>query len=175
MKSNYKWVLIVTGLAFLLSMMMSFLVTMALKNVTLTISILITFLFIFLGIIFDIIGVAVTSSSDVPFHSMSARKVKTGIVGVKLIKNASKVSSICCDVVGDICGIITGVTGVTIVSILINKININPIYISLCVTALISALTIGGKALGKNVAINKSVEVVTIVAKLLTIFVKNKK
>ena len=103
---------------------------------------------------------------------MSARRVRGGKIGVKLIKNASKVSSICCDVVGDICGIISGSAGVTIVALIIKITNINELLISLLVTALISSLTIGGKAIGKNVAINKSTEVVTIVAKILSIFSK---
>ena len=172
MKSNYKWVLIVTLLAFGLSVVMSLLVTTLLKNVTLGISIIVTFLFIILGILFDIIGVSVTSGDEVAFHSMSARRVRGGKIGVKLIRNASKVSSICCDVVGDICGIISGTAGVTIVTIISNKTNWNILIISLTVTALISSLTIGGKALGKNLAINKSKEVVTIVAKILSIFTK---
>lgn len=172
MKSNYRWVLIVTILAFILSLIMSFVVTTVLESVTLSVSIVVTFLFILLGIIFDIIGVAVTSSDGVAFHSMSARRVRGGKTGVMLIKNASKVSSICCDVVGDICGIITGVTGVTIVGILIQKTSINPIYISLIVTSLISALTIGGKALGKNLAISRNTEVIKVVAKILAIFEK---
>ena len=172
MKSNYKWVLMVTLLAFIISIILSFLVGVILENVTLTISILITFLFIILGIIFDIIGVAVTSASDVPFHSMSARRVKEGKTGVMLIRNASKVASICCDVVGDICGIISGASGVTIISLITIITKGNPLLISLVVTSLISSLTIGGKALGKNIAINKSTEVVTFVFKLLSIFNK---
>ena len=172
MKSNYKWVLIVTFLAFIISIILSFLVGIVLENVTFTVSILITFLFIILGIVFDIIGVAVTSASEVPFHSMSARRVKAGRSGVMLIKNATKTSSICCDVVGDICGIISGASGVTIISLIINSTKSNPIFISLVVTSLISSLTIGGKALGKNIAINKSIEVVTIVAKIVSIFNK---
>ena len=40
----------------------------------------------------DIVGVAVTSGDAVAFHSMSARKVKGGKIGVKLMKNTSKVS-----------------------------------------------------------------------------------
>ena len=171
-KSNYRWVLIVTLLAFLLSILMSLVVTSILKNVTLTVSIIVTFLFVLLGIIFDIIGVAVTSGDEVAFHSMSARRVRGGKIGVKLIKNASKVSSICCDVVGDICGIISGSAGVTIVTLLTKTTNWNILIISLIVTALISSLTIGGKALGKNLAISKSTEVVTVVAKLLSVFSK---
>ena len=173
MKSNYRWALIVTIIAFILSLLLSFVVNMILDNVTLTISILVTFLFIIIGIVFDIIGVSVTSSDDVAFHSMSARRVRGGRMGVKLIKNASKVSSICCDVVGDICGIISGAAGVTIVGIIISESTYNPLLVSLIVTSLISALTIGGKALGKNVAINKATDVVTIVAKTLSIFSKN--
>ena len=171
-KSNNKWILIVTLLAFGLSLMMSFVAGIILKNVTLIVSIIVTFLFILFGIIFDIIGVAVTSGDEIAFHSMSARRVRGGKMGVMLVKNASKVSSICCDVVGDICGIISGSAGVTIVALIIKNTNINELLISLIVTALISALTIGGKAIGKNIAINKSTEVITIVAKILSIFSK---
>ena len=171
-KSNNRWVIIVTLLAFGLSLIMSFVAGIILKNVTLVVSILVTFLFVLLGIIFDIIGVAVTSGDEVAFHSMSARRVRGGKTGVMLVKNASKVSSICCDVVGDICGIISGSAGVTIVALIIKMTNINELLISLIVTALISALTIGGKAIGKSMAINKSTEVITIVAKILSLFSK---
>ena len=172
MKSNNKWILVVTLLAFGLSLIMSFVAGIILKNVTLIVSILVTFLFVLLGIVFDIIGVAVTSGDEVAFHSMSARRVRGGKVGVMLVKNASKVSSICCDVVGDICGIISGSAGVTIVALIIKMTNINELLISLIVTALISALTIGGKAMGKSIAINKSTEVITIVATILSLFSK---
>lgn len=172
MKSKYKWVLIVTILAFVISLVMSLIVTSILENVTLTVSIIVTFLFIILGIVFDIIGVAATSGDEVVFHSMSARRVRGGKMGVKLIKNAPKVSSVCCDVVGDICGIISGTAGVTIVTLLAKKTSWNSLIISLIVTSLISSLTIGGKALGKNIAIKKSSTVITVVAKLLSIFTK---
>jgi len=171
-KSNYRWALIVTILAFLISFAMSFVSIIILENVTLLISILVTFIFILIGIIFDIIGVAVTSGDEVAFHSMSSRRVRGGRIGVKLMKNASKVSSFCCDVIGDICGIISGSAGVTIVALLIKLTAINELIISLIVPSLISALTIGGKALGKNFAMKKSTEVVSVVAKTLSIFSK---
>ena len=172
MKGKNRWVLIVTLLAFGLSLVMSFFAEIVLKNVTLAISLIVTFLFIILGIVFDIIGVAVTSGNETVFHSMAARRVRGGRIGVKLIKNASKVSSICCDVVGDICGIISGSAGVTIITLIIKMTNINPLIVTLLVTALISSLTIGDKALGKGLAINKSDEVITAVAKFLAIFSK---
>ena len=171
-KTDFKWVLIVTILAFIISIIMTLFATLTLENVSLLVAILITFLFILLGIIFDIIGVAVTSGDAVAFHSMSSRKVKGGKIGVKLMKNTSKVSSVCCDVIGDVCGIVSGTSGVVIVSLIIGLTNINELFVSLLVTGLISALTIGGKALGKGFAVNKSKEIVTVVSKILAFFQK---
>lgn len=169
-KTDFKWVFIVTILAFVISIFMTLFSTVALENVSLFIAILITFLFILLGIVFDIIGVAVTSGDEVAFHSMSSRKVKGGKIGVKLLKNTDKVSSVCCDVVGDVCGIVSGTSGVVIVSLIIKLTDVNELFVSLLVTGIISALTIGGKALGKRIAISKSKEIVTVVSKILSIF-----
>lgn len=171
-KTDFKWILVVTILAFVISVIMTFFSTITLENVNLLVAILITFLFIILGIVFDIIGVAVTSGDEVAFHSMSARKVKGGKIGVKLMKNTDKVASICCDVVGDVCGIISGTSGVVIVSLIIKLTDVNELLVSLLVTGLISALTIGGKALGKGFAVNKSKDIVTVVSKILAIFSK---
>lgn len=173
-KTDFKWVFIVTILAFFISIVMTLFSKITLQNVSLVIAILITLLFIILGIIFDIIGVAVTSGDEVAFHSMSARKVKGGKIGVKLIKNTDKVSSVCCDVIGDVCGIISGTSGVVITALIIKLTDVNELLISLIVTGVISALTIGGKALGKRVAISKSKEIVTIVSKILSVFHINK-
>ena len=169
-KTDFKWVFIVTILAFIISILMTLFSKIALESVGLLIAILITLFFILLGIVFDIIGVAVTSGDEVAFHSMSARKVKGGKIGVKLLKNTDKVSSVCCDVIGDVCGIVSGTSGVVIVSLIIKLTDMNELLISLLVTGVISALTIGGKALGKGFAINKSKEIVTIVSKILAVF-----
>lgn len=169
-KTDFKWVFIVTILAFVISIIMTLFSTVMLENVSLLVAILITFLFILLGIVFDIIGVAVTSGDAVAFHSMSSRKVKGGKIGVKLMKNTDKVSSLCCDVVGDVCGIVSGTSGVVIVSLIIKLTDTNELLVSLLVTGLISALTIGGKALGKGFAVSKSKEIVTVVSKILSVF-----
>lgn len=173
MKKSNSWIIIVTSIAFVLSILMSLITTVILKNVGIIIAIVVTFLFILFGIIFDIIGVSITCANKEVFHSMAARKVRGGKVGVKLIKNASKVSSICCDVVGDICGIISGSAGVVLITLIIKMTNYNDLLVTLIITALISSLTIGGKAIGKGLAINKCDQVITIVSKILSIFVKN--
>ena len=69
---------------------------------------LILLLIVLIGIIFDIIGVAVTSADEKPFHSMASRKVPGAMESIRLLRNAERVSSICNDVVGDICGVVSG-------------------------------------------------------------------
>ncbi len=167
---NWKWIITIFCLAFLLSFLLSFVSETTIKKATLPLSILITLFFIFLGILFDVIGVSVTASDEKIFHSMSSRKVKGAKVAVLFKKNADKVSSFCCDVIGDVCGIVSGASGVTITALLIQNFGFNLLLTTLVVTGIISALTIGGKALGKSFAINKSNIILYQFAKFVSIF-----
>lgn len=155
-KVNVKWIIQIAIASFCISLFMTFLSETTLNHVNLWISILITLVFILIGILFDMIGVAVTSSDEKVFHSMNSRKVKGANIAVKFKKNAEKVSSFCCDVIGDICGIISGSSGVVIATSIIQITKINPLLITLFTTAMIASLTITGKAIGKSFAINKS-------------------
>ena len=137
--------------------------------------IILCIIFIGIGIIFDIIGTAVLTANEASFHAKSSKKIKGSKEAVKLIKNSSTIASICNDVIGDICGIISGSAGVTITSSLSNKLNINPLYIGLIITAITASLTIGGKAFFKSIAIKNSNKIVHATAKVLSIFEKKKK
>lgn len=173
--NNSKWIIKITLLAFIISFIFSFISEIALNNTSVIIGIIILFTFILLGVIFDMIGVAVTASDEKPIHSMNARKVRGADVATIFKKNADKVSSFCNDVVGDICGIISGSAGVVIAASLTKIIKIEPLYISLIVTAIIAALTIGGKALGKGVAIKNSNDILFAFSKLVSFFYRPKK
>jgi CBS domain containing-hemolysin-like protein len=127
-------------------------------------------LFILLGILFDVIGVAVTAADPKPFHSMASHRERGAREALYLIRNAEKVSSFCNDVVGDICGIVSGSTAAVIVTRLQSSFSTRSILVSIAVTALISGLTIGGKAIGKKLALEKSTAVVYSAAKLLYVF-----
>lgn len=168
--TNYKWVLEITLLAFIISVLFSFLSETLIPKVNVVISILILIIFILIGIIFDMIGVAVQSSNEAPFHSMNSRKVKGADVAVKLKKSSDKTSTFCNDVIGDICGIVSGTTGSIIALRLAPKFDVNQIVIVLIVTGIISALTIGGKALGKTIAVNRSNYILYDFSKVLSKF-----
>ena len=170
---DYGWIIKIAILSFIISISFSFVSETAIPNVNIIIGIMIAVIFIFIGIIFDMIGVAVTASDEAEFHSMASQKVKGAKMAIKLKKNASKVSSFCNDVVGDICGIISGSTG-AVVSIKIAQIsNLNPLLITLVTMGIISMLTISGKALFKGYAIKKSNRIIFRFAKILNIFSKD--
>ena len=126
---------------------------------------------IFVGIIFDVVGVAVTSADEKPFHSMAARKVPGAQDAIKLLRNAEKVSSICNDVVGDICGVVSGSASATIAAQILTKTQFSwPQVVTLLMSALVAGSTVGGKAIGKSFAVNSSTTIVSSVGRLLYTF-----
>lgn len=167
---NTAWVSLITVISFALSVVMSYISNEALASAGTILSFAVLLLFIALGIVFDMIGVASTSATEKEFHSMAAHRVRGAREAVWMVRNAEKVSSICNDVVGDICGIVSGTTAAVIVTQLQRSLNTRTVLLSVGVTALISGLTIGGKALGKTFAIRKSTQVVFLAGRFLHLF-----
>ena len=123
---------------------------------------------ILIGIIFDIIGMAVATADEKPFHSMAARKVPGALASIKLLRNAERVSSICNDVVGDICGVVSGSASATIAAQILSNMEFGwPQIISLAMSALCAGLTVGGKAIGKTFAVNSATTIVHTVGKII--------
>ena len=168
--SQYRWAITVFLLAVALSAALSLASESMLDGAGVAVALLILALFIGLGILFDILGVAVTAADARPFHSMAAHKEPGAREALRLLRNASHVSSVCNDVVGDICGIVSGTTDAIIVVRLQNALSVKSVLISVAVTALISGLTIGGKALGKTFAMKQSTKVVYWTGRFLHLF-----
>lgn len=166
----YRWAFTVFLMAVSISAALSLASQSMLSGAGVAVALLILALFIGLGIVFDIVGVAVTAADPKPFHSMASHKEKGAKEALGLLKNASHVSSVCNDVVGDICGIVSGATGAVIVTQLQRALSTQNVLISVAVTALVSGLTIGGKALGKPFAMKQSTRVVYWAGRFLHIF-----
>ncbi len=167
MTKNTKWIITITILAFLITVVFSLASSALLQNVGIIIGVIIILLFILLGVIFDIIGVAVASSNHEPFHAMAAKKIRGAVTAKKMLENSAKVSSFCNDVIGDICNIISGSAGLVVATSISRKLNINLTITTLIITSLIAALTIGGKAMGKGLAVSKSEYIVAKITKML--------
>ena len=129
---------------------------------------LILLVIVLVNILFDVIGVAVTSADETPFHSMAARKVPGAQDAIRLLRNAERVSSICNDVVGDICGVVSGSASATISVQLLTHFEFSwPTVVSLLMSALVAGLTVGGKAIGKTFAVNSSTSIVHFTGKTI--------
>ena len=168
--SQYKWVLTVFVTAVVLSAVLSLVSESILDSTDIAVAVLTLTLFIGLGIVFDVIGVAATAADPKPFHSMAAHRERGAKEALFLLRNASRVSSVCNDVVGDICGIVSGATGAVIVVQLQQVLHLQRVLVSVVVTALISGLTIGGKALSKTFAMRQSTRVVYWAGRFLHLF-----
>lgn len=170
---DYKWIFKIAIISFIISVVFSLISETSIPNVSVLVGILLTLIFIGIGILFDMVGVAVTVADESKFHSMASQKVKGSKMAIRLTRNADKVSSFCNDVVGDIAGIISGSTGAVISIKMSNLFNLNSLLITLLVMGIISTLTISGKAIGKGIAISKADKILFKFAKLLNIFVRS--
>ena len=171
-KHNY-WPLIITIITFVLSLTFSFVSELVTTGTGIAVSVILLLVLIMISIIFDGIGVSVTSCDLAPLNSMAARKVPHAKVAIMLVKNAGKVNNICADVIGDICGIVSGACGAAlVVSIMAQAESINEFVLSIFLSAFIAALTVGGKAFEKTIAIKKSQQIVMMAARVIGIFYK---
>ena len=166
-KTSYKWVITIVIWTFVISAMMQMIQAGLMSKVNLVIAFIMLFSFVLLGILFDIIGVASTSASEVPFHSLSSRKIRGAKEAVRLIRSADKVSNFCNDVIGDISGIISGSASSAIV-IMLAKDGGDTFILSIILAALVAAITVGGKAIGKSLAISKSNSIIFTVGKFIS-------
>ena len=170
-KSGIWYVLGITLLTFILAVTMQFLCDVVLDKLYIVYGFFILLAVILIGIIFDILGVATTSVSEISFHAMASDKVKGAKESIVLIKNAEKVSNICNDVVGDVCGIISGsISTFLVASLNLENFGSQSIIVSLCIMGSVSALTVGGKAFGKFIAIANNRKIVFFAGKLISIF-----
>ena len=101
-RSNY-WVFTVAITTFLLSLFFSYISNTAISNLTIIPGLIVLIAVVLLGILFDLIGVAVTIAREEEFHARASKKIRGAKTAIKLIKNSPKVSNFCADVVGDIC------------------------------------------------------------------------
>ena len=165
-----NWNLIVFILSFTLSLIFSFLTNKLSNNASNIIMILLILLVISIGIVFDMLGVAVLTAKESTFHAKSSKKIKGAKRATKLIRKNVRVASFCNDIIGDVCGIVSGGLGAVLAISMSKYIDIT--ISSIITSAIISALTVTGKAIFKTVAVKKADNILFIASKLMSIFDK---
>ena len=156
-----RWVVTIFIVTIFISGTISLVSEEIMADSSIPIAFLILLAIVLIGILFDVVGVAVTSADEAPFHAMAARKVHGAKESIRLLREAEKVSSICNDVVGDICGVVSGSASATIAAQLLQNFELSwPRLVGLAMSALVAGLTVGGKAIGKTFAVNSSTKIV---------------
>jgi len=176
-KSNAGiWALKITLITLILSGLFSLIANITMSNSNLMIAIFIVLFLIIISILFDGIAVACTACEIAPLIAMSARKVKGSRTAVYLVKNAGVVNNICSDVIGDIIGIVTGAASVMIAGqIFALTQSLEIFWLTIIISSIVAAITVGSKAFIKAIAIKHSKEFVMSTAKVISIFVPEKK
>lgn len=169
-----RWFIIVCILTFILSLSFSYVSSIAVNGLNIILALVILLGVIFIGIIFDIIGVAVTVGEEHDFHAKATKKAKGSKTALKLIKQSAKVANVCADVIGDICGVLSGAISATIAMKIMNQFNIG-FDLQFIISALVASLTVGGKAIGKTIAQEHSTTIIYFVSRILSIFQRDKK
>ncbi len=175
-RSQRRWIIGVSVGSFLSTVFVSFISDKLLSDANLLISLILLLVIILLGILFDIIGIAITSVDVNPFNAMAAKKIKGAKTAVNLIKNASRVSNLCNDVIGDICGVVSGTISVSIAAQLTAYFSLlDSVIAGLICSGAVACLTVGGKAFGKEIALNNCVSIIKTISTAIasvTIFFK---
>ncbi|UNC93875.1 hypothetical protein HUE98_10790 [Candidatus Contubernalis alkalaceticus] len=170
MRPRLKWVLVVSLGTFILAVLIGIASEFLLENIqSLIISFIILLLVVIIGIIFDTIGIAATAADETPFHAKAAKKVSGAKRAIYLVRNADQVANFCNDVVGDISGIVSGVIGAALVVRFVSEQpGIDRALFSVVMTGFIASLTVGGKAVGKIIALERANSIIFMISLILT-------
>lgn len=174
-KSNKRniWAIKITIITLCLSLIFTFITEITASRTNVIIAMVLLVLLITINILFDGIGIAAASCELAPLLSMSARKIPGANIAVMLVKNAEKVSNICADVIGDICGIVSGAAAITIIIKLVGDSPNASIY-NILLSSIVAAFTVGGKAAIKRVSIKNSKELILFASRIIGVFYKPK-
>ncbi|GAB4073501.1 hypothetical protein GCM10028778_10040 [Barrientosiimonas marina] len=164
-RKSLKFSVSIAVITFVLAAIFSIASEAVLSNVIWFIGLFTVFIIVFLGVIFDMMGIAATSAVERPFHAMAAEKITGAKEAVSIIRNADKFASFCNDVIGDISGIISGTAASAVVLQVANLYGQDDgaslqVVLSVVLTSLVAALTVGGKAIAKHIAINSSTDLI---------------
>ncbi len=162
-----KWITRISTLAFFLSLFLSLFSEMMLVKSRIFVAVVLLFIFTFLNVISDMIGLAITACQ---IEELKKEKIEKHLFEkcMFLIKNSDKVSSLLCDVVGDISGILCGASGTMIAMIISSFFNFQGfnILIVALVSSFIAGITVLFKAIAKRYAIENSLKIVKNTAKI---------
>lgn len=176
-ESVWVWPIKIFFLALALSLLFSIASEFLASRVGVVLSLFCIFFFISVSVLTDMVGVAVTSCDEKPFEEMCKQNKRGAHEALFLIRNADRVASLCADVIGDVCGILSGAAGSTILYHIVtqNSSSAFEIIVASVISALIAGLTIFGKAIFKRYSMNNCDKVILFLGKGISFFTRRRK
>lgn len=166
--NNNSWVIFIAITTFVLSLLFSFISNTVIANLNIILGILVLVVVILIGVVFDLIGVAVTVGNEEDFHAQASKKIKGAKTSIKMIRNSAKVSNFCADVIGDICGVLSGAISAMIAFKLTENYGMSS-SLQFVFSAIVSSVTVGGKAITKEIAKKNSTKIIGFISKFINI------
>jgi CBS domain containing-hemolysin-like protein len=146
-------------LTFILSLMLTYVASVFLGVLVVYFALLVLLLVILLGVGADMVGFAAVAADVAPLNAKAANRVSGARQAVRLIRNADQVAVFCSDVMGDISSTLAGAMGAVIVFRMITERHLVSNWYTIIMTALVAAVTVCGKALGKGIALQEASEI----------------
>ncbi|PTX53933.1 hypothetical protein C8P63_12552 [Melghirimyces profundicolus] len=173
-RQSLRWAALISVVTAMLSVFFSMVSAAFLRGLPWQGGMLVVLLIVLVGVFFDMLGIAATAAREPPFHAMAAHKVPGARHAIGIIRRADQFANFCNDVIGDISGIVSGAAGFAVVAALVFTMDIpeSRWFLEPLMVGIISALTVGGKALGKTLSIRYSNEIVFRLGKVFYILEK---
>lgn len=169
-KHSLRWSAAMAVLTLFLATIFTIVSSLILSEVFITVGIIVVFIIILIGVVFDTIGLAAAAANEVPFRAMAAEKIQGAKQAIRVCRNADRFASFCNDVIGDISGIVSGTASAIVVLKMLHQFDggedtLMHFALGVIFTSVVASLTVGGKALGKSVAIHFSTSIILLVGK----------
>ena len=168
-QSTWVWAIEAFFITLVLSMAMSWGSTVALEGSHYMVAIIVLLLLIGVNVVFDMIGTAITSADEAPFVAMAAKRVPGALHSLYILHHTEQFANFCNDIVGDVCGIVSGAAGAVLALMATMQTGIlGALAWSILVSGAISGLTVSLKAVGKAIGIAHSKGIVAFSGKVIS-------
>lgn len=157
---------------FLSAALVAWLSQTVMRRTPVAIAFLVLIFIIVVGIVFDVVGTAITAADETPFHAMAAKRLPGARQALWLVRHADRVTNFLEDIIGDISGAISGAAAATVALQAEHLFASSPApWIEqlgdILAIAFVAALAVGGKAAGKGVALTQATPIVLKAGKVM--------
>lgn len=163
LRKSIRWAIMISLLTASIALFLSLTSTTLMEDLSWSGGLLVLLTIVLIGILFDMLGIAATAASEKPFHAMAARKIPGAKEAIGIVRRADQFSNFCNDVVGDISGVISGSAAISVVAALVVMFpewSTKRWLVDVLFVSFISALTVGGKAIGKTLSIHYANQII---------------